>query len=79
MTRTRVRGFGGGRGWTPHPKSKIAFSGELFHDRLPVYKADASSQERKKQPKAFVEKESGLAGLLLWCLVSRTMWSYAPE
>lgn len=65
MTRIRIRGFGEGRGWTPHPKSKIAFSGELFHDRLPVYKADASSQERKKQPKAFVEKESGLAGLLL--------------
>lgn len=78
MTQTHVRDFAGGRGWTPHPKSKIAFGGELFHDRLAVYKADAS-QERKKQPKACVERESGLAGLLLWRLVSRTVWSYAPE
>lgn len=56
MTRTHVRDFAGGRGWTSHPKSKIAFGGEVFHDRLAVYKADAS-QERKKQPKAFVERE----------------------
>lgn len=63
MTRTHVWALEEER-VDPHPNSKIAFSEELFHSRLAVYKAGIS-QRVKRQPKAFIKKESGLTGQLL--------------
>lgn len=73
MTRTHVWALEEER-VDPHPNSKIAFSEELFHGRLAAYKGGIS-QWVKRQPKAFIKKESRLTGQLLG---STVVWRSAP-